>query len=121
MSNSKEKQEEALENAQTDSNKPKNHNTVQMNISKNLSKKLARLKELRDKRVEKRKQERERRKQKIAEMRQAGVDFLSRSTIRKSLIDMKNSSCKVTIVIDCDYEDFMNEFIIRKLCKQLNR
>lgn len=37
------------------------------------------------------------------------------------LIKMNDSKCKVTIIIDCDYEIYMKDEELKKLCKQLNR
>ena len=71
--------------------------------------------------AERRKREKAQRKEKLAKRREAGETIVSRQQIRKQLVRMANSPCKVAIVIDCDYADYMTKEELKKLCKQLIR
>lgn len=55
-----------------------------------------------------RKKEKEKRKRKIAEARARGESL---GPTRKSLKDnsMKNSACKIRVVIDCSFDQYMND------------
>ena len=70
---------------------------------------------------ERRKREKEKVKAKVARMIEAGEKIISRKERQRLLIKQCDSLCKVTVVIDCDYADFMKEPELKKLCKQLNR
>lgn len=70
---------------------------------------------------ERKKREKEKRKAKIARKKEAGELILSRKQIKSQLVPQRDSPCKVAVVIDCDYADYMNDLEIKKLCKQLNR
>lgn len=71
--------------------------------------------------ADRRKREKEKRKAKKAKLAESGEELISRKQLRCTLIKQSDSPCKVTVVIDCDYADYMNEQEVKKLCKQLNR
>lgn len=71
--------------------------------------------------AERKKKEKEKRKAKMAKKLESGEKVISRNQLRKQMVKQSDSPCKVTIVIDCDYAEFMNEMELKKLCKQLNR
>lgn len=101
---------------------PTNSETAsQAQMSKKQLKKLAKHKKWIESKAERRKQERDKRKMKRAKLKESGMEVLSRNQIKAKLVKMCDSTCKVTIVIDCDYQSFMEEKELKKLCKQLNR
>ena len=71
--------------------------------------------------VERKKREKLKRKEKIEKLLSSGQVIVSRKQLKKDLVRLKDSKCKVSVVIDCDYADMMNSMELKKLCKQLNR
>lgn len=93
-------------------------------ISKKQLKRLAKQEKWIAGKADRRKREKEKRKKKRAQHLQSGKpldpNFLSRKRRRDLLVKQADSPCKVTVVVDCDYADFMNPTELKKLCKQMN-
>lgn len=85
-------------------------------LSKNQQKKLLKKKLFQQTRLQKRKQERERKKEKRTELREAGLPLPKRMK-RKDMIGVKYSD--ITVGIDLDYYDLMNENDLRMVVKQV--
>jgi tRNA (guanine9-N1)-methyltransferase len=92
-------------------------------MSKNQQKKLARLERQMKHRVEKRKREREQRKLKhknnkaVIENDQGERVEVTRKSLKKNLMSLSTS--KLRLVVDCSFENLMNDGDIRHLVKQL--
>ncbi|XP_064594689.1 tRNA methyltransferase 10 homolog A-like [Liolophura sinensis] len=93
-------------------------NSAETPISKNQLKRLRKQKKWLESKGEKRKKEKEKRKRKIAEARARGESL---GPTRKSLKEnsMKNSACKIRVVIDCSFDKYMNDKDTMKLVKQI--
>ncbi|CAG2109850.1 unnamed protein product [Medioppia subpectinata] len=90
-------------------------------MSKKQMKRLQRHQKWLDSRPEKRRQEKERKKLKAKRLREEGVEVMSRTALKKQYIPMSSSKCKVSVCIDCDFEDYMEEKDMKKLVKQIGR
>lgn len=114
-----------IQNNETDLNKSSSNSSTNgddgqsesnSKLSKRKQRRLKREQKWAETRAERRREEKKRRR----ERRQQ--DKLNGTLVKKprlQTVSMSNSTCKTIIVIDCDYEKFMNENELRKLCKQL--
>ncbi|XP_027204481.2 uncharacterized protein LOC113798187 [Dermatophagoides pteronyssinus] len=85
-------------------------------LSKRKQRRLKREQRWAETRAERRREEKKRRRERRQQNKLNGT--VSKKP-RLQTVSMSNSNCKTIIVIDCDYESFMNENELRKLCKQL--
>lgn len=88
--------------------------------SKREVKRLARHRQWLANKPERKRREKEKRREKIARLAAAGEKVVSRKELRAQLVPMRDSKCRVRVVIDCDYAHLMAEAEMKKLCKQLN-
>lgn len=115
--------EAAGENGKT---KEENNNTdkaaeQQPKISKNALKRQAKMEKWNATKAERRKREKAKRKAKRAQLREAGVPVPQLKLRKDQLVRQADSPCKVALVIDCDFAEYMTEMELKKLCKQINR
>lgn len=99
--------------------------TTTPTISKKQLKRLAKHERWVAGKADRRKREKAKRKEKRAQVWQSGEPpephlILSRKQRREQLVRQADSPCKVAVVVDCDYGDYMNEAELKKLCKQMN-
>lgn len=71
--------------------------------------------------ADRRKREKAKRKAKRAQLREAGVPVPQLKLRKDQLVRQADSPCKVALVIDCDFAEYMTEMELKKLCKQINR
>jgi tRNA (guanine9-N1)-methyltransferase len=90
-------------------------------MSKKQLKRLERNKKWLESKPERKKRDKEKRKLKLEQLRASGLEIISRKAIKSKLVSMNDSKCKVSLCIDCDFEDYMNENDIKKLVKQIGR
>ncbi|XP_054153251.1 tRNA methyltransferase 10 homolog A-like [Oppia nitens] len=89
-------------------------------LSKRKMKRLIKQQKWLESRPEMRKKEKEKKKMKIKKLREEGVE-INRVVVKKQLIPMSSSNCKVCICIDCHFEQYMDERDMKKLVKQIGR
>ena len=89
-------------------------------LSKKQMKRIERNKKWIEGRKERRKNEKEKRKKKIAQLKESG-QFQTKSDKIAKLVPMEKSRNRVSIVIDCDFQNQMNDNEMKKLVKQINR
>ncbi|OTF69927.1 tRNA (Guanine-1)-methyltransferase-like protein [Euroglyphus maynei] len=122
-----ESNELSANNAENSSSDIQNENTVVVSsndgksgsnsqLSKRKQRRLKREKRWEETRAERRREEKKRRRER---RQQDELNGIVRKKPRLPTVSMSNSNCKTIIVVDCDYESFMNENELRKLCKQL--
>ena len=89
--------------------------------SKRALKKLRKREEWLETRGERRIIERDKRKKKLEKLRESGVHVESLAKSRKRLKDQTRagSNCKVGVIIDMSFDDYMNQKDLGKCCKQL--
>lgn len=87
-------------------------------LSKNQLRKLKKKEKWLAIKDEKRKKERAKRKKRYADARLQGIS-LGPSRKALKLNAMKNSECRIRVVVDCSFDEFMSEKDVMKLVKQL--